>query len=99
MKTKKGKKRRVKVKRKYTDKEGYVKMSFKGKSEHRVVMAEHLGRKLEKHENVHHLNGARDDNRIENLELWSTYQPSGQRAKDKLAWAKEIIALYDSENL
>tara|TARA_R110000850_G_scaffold131633_1_gene252519 strand:+ start:17 stop:409 length:393 start_codon:yes stop_codon:yes gene_type:complete len=85
--------------KKYINKDGYVSMHFKGKLEHRVVMAEHLGRKLLKHETVHHKNGVRNDNRIENLELWSTYQPAGQRAIDKLQWAKEIIALYDSKNL
>lgn len=46
----------------FSDKRGYV-------MEHRLVVEENLGEFLPKHAVVHHINGVRDDNRLENLEI------------------------------
>lgn len=87
----------------YTTEKGYVVVYKKGHEnawkngymfEHVFVMSEMLGRPLTDKENVHHKNGVRCDNRPENLELWSTSQPYGQRVRDKIAWAREILDLY-----
>jgi len=64
---------------------------------HREVMSEKLGRPIRKDELVHHINGKRDDNRPENLELFYKGHPPGQRPEDLVAWAYEIIALYADE--
>lgn len=63
--------------------------------EHRLVMSQVVSRALLTEETVHHRNGVRDDNRPENLELWSSPQKPGQRAIELLAWARHLVELYE----
>jgi hypothetical protein len=69
------------------DMNGYVK-------EHRLVMSEFLGRPLERFEHVHHKDGNRGNNALDNLELWSCIHPPGSRPEELVAFAKRVLTLY-----
>jgi len=62
--------------------------------EHILLAEEVIGRHLVDGESVQHINGVRDDNRPENLELWTMPQLSGIRVSDAIEWARSIYDLY-----
>ena len=72
-------------KRRYLTNQGYVVVAHRGKTLrlHRLIYEEHLGRPLQPWEHIHHRNGIRTDNRLENLELIHAGKHfAGQRPAD-----------------
>ena len=81
--------------------DGYLKITLENGTrifEHRHVMEQHLGRKLQRKEIVHHINGNRRDNSIENLELIQNQSIHVKRSPNslknfqegrKLRWSKQ----------
>jgi hypothetical protein len=98
---------------KHTDKDGYIQASIKFHypdlvlfyptryriPEHDAIMSRYVSRALLPDETVHHKNGIRDDNRLDNLEIWSSKHPKGQRAQDQIEWAIHILSRYAPERI
>lgn len=92
-----------------TNKEGYVLLSDKRDHpnankrgrilEHTFVMSEYLGRPIMPGETIHHKNGVRDDNRIENLELRSHQHGMGARVSDMVEFCTDYLRRYAPEKL
>lgn len=74
------------------DKFGYI-------LEHIYVMSKHLERKINPKETIHHKNGIKSDNRIENLELWASRHPKGQRIEDMIDFCISYLNDYKMEAL
>lgn len=89
---------------KSTTRQGYIVLSgHKGHpnankkgliKEHTLIMSNSLGRPLLPQEQVHHKNGIRSDNNLDNLELWTRIQPTGTRVEDRINWAIEFLKIY-----
>jgi len=72
----------------HADRDGYI-------LEHRLVMEQHLGRLLEPKEVVHHLNGVRDDNRLENLQLRSSRKEHAH-GHERLVEVEQALSLLEA---
>jgi len=77
----------------YNHAEGYKRLIVDGKMmlEHRYIMEQFLGRKLEKNEVVHHKNGNKQDNRIENLEILTQSEHALEHSKQRQVSTIDIV--------
>jgi hypothetical protein len=71
-----------------SNKQGYI-------YEHRLIMEKHIGRELLSNEVVHHINNIRNDNRIENLQL---FLGNGKHLNHSLKSIKSIGRLNNGQN-
>lgn len=73
----------------------YKALKIKGKriDEHRYIIEQYLGRKLNRDEVVHHINGNKSDNRLENLQVMSRSEHSRLHALEN----KDICRLHSQE--
>lgn len=80
----------------YMHSSGYVMQKHEGKwiQQHRLVMEQKLGRKLQNQERVHHKNGDRTDNRVENLELWTGAQGGAKKDPPGVRVADAVVDLF-----
>jgi len=91
-----------------SNKEGYIQLldhnhpnaNKRGRVlEHTAVMAKYLGRPIMPNETIHHKNGIRDDNRLENLELWNGKHTPGVRMVDMVEFCIDYLKRYAPEKL
>ena len=66
--------------------------------EHRLIVESQIGRYLTKEEQVHHINGIKDDNRIENLMCFKN-QSAHQRFHKNAKNVKELEIIFDGRKL
>lgn len=96
------KRTRVEV-NKYRRRDGYIHVRNEEGvfiAEHRLIMEKKIGRKLRRGETVHHIDGKRDNNAPENLELWYGYHVNGIRVEDLVCphcGKKYIYPIHDNE--